>query len=118
MLPCFVADQVLSRSFGREPDVGLAPYIDLCNHRHGAAKPGGFVDEATGQAYACISASLYGKPTAMAVGDELFVSYSEAANPLQAFLNLGFVPPELLPNPTAGRHERTGSRAKALVSSV
>ena len=32
----------------------------------------------------------------LAAGDELFISYMAATPPLTAFLNLGFVPEELL----------------------
>ncbi|GLC41194.1 hypothetical protein PLESTB_001528200 [Pleodorina starrii] len=90
--------QVLSRSFGREPDVALAPYIDLCNHRHGAPRPGGFVDEQDGVSYAFVESSSFGEPRALLAGDEVYVSYIAAGgDPLSTFLNLGFVPPELQP---------------------
>ncbi|KXZ46517.1 hypothetical protein GPECTOR_43g954 [Gonium pectorale] len=90
--------QVLSRSFGRDPDVGLAPFIDLCNHRHGAPRPAGFVDERYGAPYAYVESSAFGRPRPLAAGDEVYVSYAaDGGDPLAAFLNLGFVPPELVP---------------------
>lgn len=36
------------------------------------------------------------EPRPLATGDELFISYMAATPPLTAFLNLGFVPEELL----------------------
>ncbi|KAG2432957.1 hypothetical protein HXX76_008685 [Chlamydomonas incerta] len=96
--------QVLSRAYGRESDLGLAPYIDLCNHTLGAPRPGGFTQvEAEGPgkparevSYAFIESSRYGKPLPLAVGDEVYVTYAaDGGDPLAAFLNLGFVPPEM-----------------------
>ncbi|GIL45864.1 hypothetical protein Vafri_3000 [Volvox africanus] len=96
--------QVLSRSFGNDPDIALAPFIDLCNHRHGAPRPGGFVDERDGVSYAFIASSSNNNNSscervhALAAGEEVYISYVMAkADPLTTFLNLGFVPPELLP---------------------
>ncbi|EFJ52359.1 hypothetical protein VOLCADRAFT_116001 [Volvox carteri f. nagariensis] len=89
--------QVFSRSFGRDPDIALAPYIDLCNHRQGAPRADGFVDELDGLSYAFVKSSSFGEPRALGAGDEVYVSYVEAGcDPLAAFLNLGFVPPEML----------------------
>ncbi|KAG2501281.1 hypothetical protein HYH03_001083 [Edaphochlamys debaryana] len=95
--------QVLSRSFGGGADLGMAPYIDLLNHREGAPKPRSFVDsdddDAGGRGFVVIDCSLHGEPQALAAGEEAFISYAAAeagGDPLQAFLNLGFVPPELV----------------------
>ncbi|KAG2448771.1 hypothetical protein HYH02_006124 [Chlamydomonas schloesseri] len=93
--------QVLSRAYGREPELGLAPYIDLCNHTLGAPRPGGFTEEeeegGREVSYAVIESSRYGKPLPLAVGDEVYVTYAaDGGDPLAAFLNLGFVPPEMV----------------------
>lgn len=99
--------QVLSRSFGHEPDVALAPYIDLCNHRQGSPQPGAFTRDAPEggaeqgeqeeEVYAFVESSFGGRPLALAAGDEVYISYvASNAAAKQAFLNLGFVPPELL----------------------
>ncbi|PNH11431.1 hypothetical protein TSOC_001791, partial [Tetrabaena socialis] len=88
--------QVLSRSFGRDPHIGLAPYIDLLNHRAGSPLPGGFLDEQDGLPYAFVQSSHFGETRELAAGDEVYISYGCSGDPLATFLNLGFVPPEML----------------------
>ncbi|MEW5302743.1 MAG: hypothetical protein WDW36_005493 [Sanguina aurantia] len=86
--------QVMSRSYGRSPDLGLAPYIDLLNHKHGAGKPSG--EDIDGEGFACLSPCSQGEPCLMEEGEELYVSYISSQCPaLRAFNNFGFVPPEL-----------------------
>ncbi len=41
----WAAAQVVSRAFGRGTDIGMAPFIDLCNHRLDAAPPSLWIDE-------------------------------------------------------------------------
>mmetsp|Transcript_13655 Transcript_13655/g.29295 ORF Transcript_13655/g.29295 Transcript_13655/m.29295 type:complete len:105 (+) Transcript_13655:890-1204(+) len=98
--------------------MGLAPVIDLLNHRGGAAKPSAFLadDEdceqqgasgsAAGQQHAAssggqvlvyVTSAQDDKLVPLSAGDELCTSYVAAGTPpLTAFLNFGYVPPELL----------------------
>lgn len=84
----------MSRAYGRSPDLGLAPYIDMINHKQGAAKPSG--EEIDGEGFACLSPSMDGKVAVVQAGEELYISYiSSQCLPSRAFHNFGFVPPEL-----------------------
>lgn len=91
--------QVVSRAFGGQEQLGLAPFIDLCNHQADFLPPSGGKDAETGE-----DAALVHLPRDLAAGEEVFISYiareapeaSRARAALDAFLNFGFVPPELV----------------------
>jgi len=91
----WAAAQVLSRAFGSDTELGMAPLIDMCNHRAGADTPWGSED-VDGQPVSCITSCHNGQPSELLAGDELFISYMARCSPLEAFLNFGFVPPELM----------------------
>ena len=139
-----MTQQVLSRAFGSEDALALAPLIDLLNHRHGAAKPAALVvpsDDATGgrqfvwtdgnseaavgidssnsgghgsssltrddddkrndsHVYVCVSTTSHGRHLPLEPGDELCISYvggrRNRAGRINALLNFGFIPTELL----------------------
>lgn len=91
--------------------MGLAPYIDLCNHSAGHQRPtpadlAGDDPEAAGSNSAdqgassdvvvWVANSLEGQVRPLRAGQELYITYVANCSPLQAWLNFGFVPPELL----------------------
>ena len=105
--------QVLSRAFGSEDALGLAPLIDLLNHRQGAARPAAIAfradkenageqgsDDDPQDVCVCVTSSQDGRPLALAQGDELCISYvggrRNQAGRINALLNFGFVPSELM----------------------
>lgn len=49
-----------------------------------------------GRPFVFVSSIWDNRPRSLAAGDELFISYMASTPPLTAFLNLGFVPEELL----------------------
>ncbi|KAL6756015.1 hypothetical protein V8C86DRAFT_2659226 [Haematococcus lacustris] len=69
----WAAGQVLSRSFGNQEELALAPLIDLLNHQQGAARPQGFEDEDRGETIAYVTSSRHGHPAPLAAGEELFI---------------------------------------------
>ncbi|KAL3144812.1 hypothetical protein ABBQ38_001921 [Trebouxia sp. C0009 RCD-2024] len=91
--------QVLSRCFGQEPDLAMLPFTDLCNHSCHAMAPNSYVGTEDGKPFVFVSSIWDDQPRPLAVGDELFISYMANTPPLTAFLNLGFVPEELLAPP-------------------
>ena len=50
-----------------------------------------------GKPFVFVSSIWDDEPRPLAAGEELFISYMANTPPLTAFLNLGFVPDELLP---------------------
>ncbi|KAL0023407.1 hypothetical protein WJX79_006595 [Trebouxia sp. C0005] len=88
--------QVLSRCFGQEPDLAMLPFTDLCNHSSHAMAPNSYTGTEDSRPFVFVSSVWDNEPRPLATGDELFISYMAATPPLTAFLNLGFVPEELL----------------------
>jgi hypothetical protein len=83
---------VVSRCFGSNADVALAPLIDSCNHAAGAGTPWALAAPG-GSALVCVSPAAGG----LEAGEELCISYGplEAGSgetALGVFLNFGFVP--------------------------
>ncbi|GHP11109.1 hypothetical protein PPROV_000983900 [Pycnococcus provasolii] len=82
---------VSSRAFGGGAEVGLLPFIDLCNHSFGAAKPYPLIrregDELVG--LTPMNASM----NELEKGDEAFLDYVTTGTSKQnAWVNFGFVP--------------------------
>jgi hypothetical protein len=49
-----------------------------------------------GDMYSCVYATVDGEPKDLFPGDELLISYvNRGTTPLEAFLNFGFVPPDM-----------------------
>lgn len=88
--------QVLSRCFGAEGDLRLAPFIDVCNHHRYAASPRRYSADSSDCTYAVVSSSWQGQQRPLNVGDELYINYDPNTPPLPAFLSFGFVPEELM----------------------
>lgn len=55
-----------------------------------------YVGTEDGKAFVFVSSIWDDQPRPLTAGDELFISYMASTPPLTAFLNLGFVPEELL----------------------
>lgn len=55
-----------------------------------------YVGTEDGKPFVFVSSIWDDQPKPLAAGDELFISYMASTPPLTAFLNLGFVPEELL----------------------
>ena len=87
---------VLSRCFGDDEVVGLAPFIDLMNHACEAPAPRAMEQE-DGSVNVTVPARWGDAPREVAAGEEVFISYVARTDPLTAFLSFGFVPEELLP---------------------
>lgn len=86
--------QIASRAFGGIADPGMAPYIDLFNHNEAASHPIGVDDDAAapGGPHYCVTSLWNGRPTDIAAGSELYISYDVLDNkmpPLNVFLNFG-----------------------------
>ena len=88
--------QVLSRAFGSGNALGLAPVIDLPNHKQGAIKP--FPMELDGQTFVCVTSSSCSSSNdeslvELCKGEELYISYvkSRPEDKLETFLNFGFI---------------------------
>jgi hypothetical protein len=88
---------VLSRAFGSGQTLGLAPLIDLLNHKDHASKP--FPMQVDGQTFACVtsSVSIGSSNNKMFIelveGEELCISYLKRGpeDQLETYLNFGFV---------------------------
>lgn len=96
---------VVSRAFGGHGgNAALAPLIDSCNHRAGAAKPSplladgqdGGVEGDGGGVVVCIVPEQEGRLVGMEAGEELCISYGaidgDAKGALGVFISFGFVP--------------------------
>lgn len=59
-----------------------------------------YVGTEDGKPFVFVSSIWDDQPRPLAAGDELFISYMASTPPLTAFLNLGFVPEELLMSKT------------------
>lgn len=64
--------------------------------------------EADGDAVMLITSSYNGTPLPLQAGQELFISYScsTSCTPLSAFMNFGFVPPEVLQRYNTSKSQR------------
>jgi len=91
---------VLSRSFASHPQLGLAPFIDLCNHCGDASHPELAWDDdgtsVTSEYFYFVTNARAGQPCSMRAGEELLIKYVEAdVAPKEAFMSYGFVPEEM-----------------------
>ena len=89
---------VISRAFSSHPELGLAPFIDLMNHRAGTdhPEPVRVNSDEDDDVFFYVTSANDGYPAALVAGDELSIQYIDGrATPKEAFLSYGFVPPEL-----------------------
>ncbi len=89
---------VISRAFSSHPDLALAPFIDLMNHRAGAdhPEPVRVNSDEEDDTYFYVTSAKDGFPAALSAGEELAIQYIDGrTTPREAFLSYGFVPPEL-----------------------
>ena len=98
-----------SRAFGSDRVLGLAPVIDLLNHRQGAPKPRPWSPEPVGDQEAkngeppaeedvlwFVTSMLQDQLLPLQAGQELYITYiARSCSPFTSLLNFGFVPPEL-----------------------
>lgn len=87
---------VLSRCFGDDDVVGLAPFIDLMNHSCYAPPPQGMTGE-DGSVRMYVPALWDDEPREVKAGEEVLISYVARTDPMTAYLSFGFIPEELLP---------------------
>lgn len=119
---------VLSRCFGDDDLVGLAPYLDLLNHsrlapapqprelgsggsrgsdsavspRGGRAVPPAYLEDG-GPLCVEVPARWGGVPRGLDEGEELCISYVARTDAVTAYINFGFVPEECRPRRTDRR---------------
>ena len=84
--PCCFAAAMLNVLLQTVPFVGLKLGLGCCS----------YVGTEDGKPFVFVSSIWDDQPKPLAAGDEVFISYMASTPPLTAFLNLGFVPEELL----------------------
>jgi len=89
---------VVSRAFSSHPELGLAPLIDIMNHRGGAdhPEPVRMNGEDEDDIVFYVTSARNSFPAALGAGEELHIQYVGAnTTPKESFLSYGFVPSEL-----------------------